>query len=196
MSTDARPKNVFQIRRDKIAEAIRRWREAEGGRPISLLADVDALVDFLDEQGLQILPTSASHSRFRVLVDGRPAPYPGQEREAGPLRADEAAEVFLIAALGAEETGVECDIVVRPATHAELVQGAVLGDTTVREEPATVEADYYVTASSRSRDYGEIQFVANGGRTVKVRMGYSLFEELASSLHEVTAEDVHSEVGA
>jgi hypothetical protein len=126
--------NYHQVKLQKIVDAIRAWQEQPDDAeniPTTPAADpyanADALVDILREQGLQILPTGPYDARYRVLIDGQAAPYIGQTRPSGPLDADEAVEIFLVAALGAEGAGEEHAVVIRPATDDELVRHAIGG---------------------------------------------------------------------
>ncbi len=129
MSTDtpeAREPSVYQLRREAVARAIETWREEpdDGENPHTTpgdpMEDAVALVDSLSDEGLQILPRAAVHGKWMVLVNGQPATFPGQTRQAGPVDAEQAAEMFLIEA--AKEGGTVEEITVRPATDAELVQ--------------------------------------------------------------------------
>lgn len=111
--------NVYQIRREKLATALHAWQTSPEQTP-------GTLEDHLLGQGLQLLPLAADGgARFVVLIDGQPAPFPGQSRAAGPVDADQAAEMFLLAVMGAAETGTERVITVRPAADAELVADAI-----------------------------------------------------------------------
>ncbi|MEV8639333.1 hypothetical protein AB0395_47540 [Streptosporangium sp. NPDC051023] len=128
MSTETSEKapNYHQARREKIAAAITAWQRADDGQPSGPYTDADALEDILREHGLQIVPTAAGYGRYRVLIDDQAAPHIGSTRPAGPVDADQAVEIFLIAALGAEADG-EHTVTIRPATDAELVQDFVGG---------------------------------------------------------------------
>jgi hypothetical protein len=136
MSTDTPTQtvNYWQAKLEKIAEALRIWQEQpdDGENPHTTpgdpYANANALEDILREQGLQILPTGPADARYRVLIDGQSAPYIGQTRPSGPMEADEAVEVFLVAALGADAAPGEHSVVIRPATDDEMVRHAIGGD--------------------------------------------------------------------
>ncbi|MFF3443583.1 hypothetical protein [Streptosporangium sp. NPDC002721] len=131
MSTDTpaqKPVNYHQEKRKKIAAAVTAWQHDEEALRAWLHGDADPLDDFLREQGLQILPTGPADARYRVLIDGQSAPYIGQTRPSGPMEADEAVEVFLVAALGADAAAGEHRVVIRPATDDEMVRHAIGGD--------------------------------------------------------------------
>lgn len=137
MSTETPEKSFYQVKREKLAAALVAWQNdptSNDEANFHPLSDADALEDALREHGLQVVPIGPVHSRWRVLIDGQPAPYIGQSRPSGPVDTDMAAEMFLVAALGAEESEREVSVVVRPATGDELVRADVLGDTTVRGE--------------------------------------------------------------
>jgi hypothetical protein len=121
--------NYHQAKLQKIVEALRIWQERpDDGEnphtgPVDPYADADALEDILREQGLQILPTASGpgDALYRVLVDGHPAPYVGQTRPAGPVDANDAAEMFLAEASKAESVDRTRQITIRPATDADMV---------------------------------------------------------------------------
>jgi hypothetical protein len=122
---ETREKNFYQQQRQKLAAAVTAWQEepddaenASSQSP-SPLANAAALEDCLHDQGLQIMPRACGYGKYLVLVDGRPALYPGQNRPTGPLDADEAAEVFLVES--AKSDAVERQIVIRSATDLEMV---------------------------------------------------------------------------
>ncbi|MER7131202.1 hypothetical protein [Streptosporangium saharense] len=119
MSTETSEKTYYQAKRERLAAALTKWQQTDTGEPAHQYAD--DLEDILLEYGLQILPTAATNARYRVLIDGQVAPYIGQTRPAGPVDANDAAEMFLVAALGAEEADGDHQVAIRPATDAELV---------------------------------------------------------------------------
>ncbi|WP_031166036.1 hypothetical protein [Streptosporangium roseum] len=125
--------NYHQAKREKIAAAITTWQATESNAATQPYGDADDLEDALLGQGLQVLPLASSDCRYRVLIDCQPAPYAGQDRPAGPMDADEAAEVFLLAVIHSEDSLAEQTITVRPATDAELVGHAVTGSAHVEE---------------------------------------------------------------
>ena len=138
-NTEQTPVNYHQAKLEKIAAAITAWQATESNAATHPYGDADDLEDALLGHGLQLLPLASSDCRYRVLVDGQPAPYVGQDRPAGPLDADEAAEVFLLAVIHSEDTLTEQEITVRPATDAELVGHAVTGEATVRGDEHLVD---------------------------------------------------------
>lgn len=139
--TNTRPLTPYQLRHRQVTNAVKAWMEdphreqdADAGK------EAEALVGFLDEEGLQVLPIVNSYADWRVVVDGQPAPSnqaPG--KPSGPMAADDAAEAFLLAAQRAEQANAESVIVVRPASHHELV-AKLIGDMTLRPDPVTVQA--------------------------------------------------------
>jgi hypothetical protein len=138
-NTEQTPVNYHQAKLEKIAAAITAWQATESNAATHPYGDADDLEDALLGHGLQLLPLASSDCRYRVLVDGQPAPYVGQDRPAGPLDADEAAEVFLLAVIHSEDNLAEQTITVRPATDAELVGHAVTGEATVRGDEHLVD---------------------------------------------------------
>jgi len=121
--------SYHQARLEKIADALRAWQDADPGDTASdPYGDANALEDILRDYGLQILPTGPADTRYRVLIDGQSAPYIGQTRPSGPVDADGAVEIFLVAALGAEAAPGEHRVVIRPATDDEMVRHAIGGD--------------------------------------------------------------------
>ncbi|WP_326646604.1 hypothetical protein OG884_18405 [Streptosporangium sp. NBC_01755] len=129
MSIETSPEqgvNYHTAKLEKIVAALRVWQEepddAENAHtaPADPYADADALEDILREHGLQILPTVSGDALYRVLVDGHPAPYVGQARPAGPVDANDAAEMFLAEASKAESVDRTRAITVHPATDNEL----------------------------------------------------------------------------
>lgn len=64
-------------------------------------------------------------------------------------------------------------------------------EPTIPAEAAMFEAHQFIAFSSRSRDYGELRFVANGGNAVHVRMDYSLLEELTIALVDIVPVKKH-----
>jgi len=121
--------SYHQVRLEKIVEALRIWQEQpdDGENPHTTpsdpYADAAALEDILREQGLQIMPTASGtgDALYRVLVDGQPAPYVGQSRPAGPVDANDAAEMFLAEVSKAESVDRTRQITIRPATDADMV---------------------------------------------------------------------------
>ncbi|GAA3417693.1 hypothetical protein [Streptosporangium vulgare] len=131
--TPAQAVNYHMAKLDKIVEALRVWQEQPDDEtpntaPADPYANADALEDILLEHGLQILPTASGEAVYRVLVDGQPAPYVGQTRPAGPVDANDAAEMFLAEASKAESVDRTRQITIRPATDDEMVRHAIGGD--------------------------------------------------------------------
>lgn len=127
MSTDtpeAREKSIYQLRREAIARAVEAWQDADDDQPAGPYTDADEFVDCLSDEGLQILPRAVAYGKWMVLVDGEPACYPGQDRQAGPVDAEQAAEMFLLEVSKAESVDRSREITVRPATDGELVSSA------------------------------------------------------------------------
>jgi hypothetical protein len=187
MSTEtpeAQPKSIYQIRIQQLAAAISAWQEqaqedGEGDTIIHPIADASALEDCLLDKGLLILPRAAVHGKWRVLVDGDAATYPGQDRPAGPVDAELAAEMFLIEA--AKDNATEQQIVVRPASDVEMVTSAVIGDTTVRHDWIRITAQDY--ASSRENATGRVELKISGdGGAVVIDLGDDGDEILAGLL--------------
>lgn len=188
MSTDTpeRP-NIYKERFAAIARAVRTWQEGPDEGADEPLADASALDDCLQEQGLLILPRAVdSDGRYLVLVDGQPACFPGQDRVAGPVDAEQAAEMFLFEA--AKDGDPE--IVVRPASEREMVVSAVTGAAAVYEEPVRITAETY--SMSREKATGRVEVEIGGsGRRVLIDLGDDGDEILAGLLgfHERDPED-------
>jgi hypothetical protein len=186
---DTREKSPYQLRREAVARALKAWQEqdpdgADDG-PLGQAADLE---DCLLDEDLTLMPRSTGYGKWRVLVDGKPAPYPGQDLLTGPIGAEEVAEVFLTQT-AADEYG-ERQIVVRPATETEMVTSAVTGDTTVREEPFRLTAQTY--GMSRENATGRVELEIGGdGRRVVIDLGDDGDEILAGLLgfHERDDED-------
>ncbi|GGK62066.1 hypothetical protein Sme01_03990 [Sphaerisporangium melleum] len=190
MSTETpeRPKSAYQLRGEAIARALGVWQDSpdDGENPHTTgsdpLAGAAALEDCLREEGLQILPAGPSGGRWRVLAGGKPVPYAGQSRPSGPVDADTAAELFLLAARDADQGDGGTPIVVRPATDREQVQHAVLGDAAVIEDAVEIDATtYWVIAPTDGAPTRTLEFAAADGKTVRVRLRHGLFEALANS---------------
>jgi len=134
MSTETPAVNYHLAKLTKIVEALRVWQEQpdDGENPHTAntdpYANADALEDILLEHGLQIMPTASGDAVYRVLVDGESAPYVGQTRPAGPVDANDAAEMFLVEASKAESVDRTRVIAIRPATDDEMVRHAIGGD--------------------------------------------------------------------
>ncbi|MDH2424832.1 hypothetical protein [Sphaerisporangium sp. TRM90804] len=192
MSTETPEKSFYQAKREKIAAALVKWQNdptSDDEASNHPFADADALDDCLRDRGLQILPTGPNMGRWRVLLDGHAAPYPGQTRPSGPVDADTAVEMFLVAALGAELADEDASIVIRPATDREMVRHAVGGDTAVDEPPVELDATLYaVTAPADGTPFRTLVFTSEDGKTVRARLPLGLFELFAGSVHDEAAE--------
>ncbi len=183
--TTEQPKNVWRARREALAAAIKAWQESESdsSHPLS---DATALEDANLDQGLLLLPRSTGHGQWRVLVDGKPANFVGQDRPAGPVDAEQAADMFLT--LTAADDYGKHQITVRPATDDEMV-GSLFGDTDVREDPIRVEAESYGATYDRSTGRTELRIGGPDGRTVVIDLGTEGHEILAGLLDREDVED-------
>lgn len=113
MSTETpETKNPYQVRREAINRAIKAWQEHGDG-------DAMTFEDALMDEKFVVLPRSTGHGKWIVTVDGQPAARPGKDRPAGPVDAEEAAEMFLT--LTGSDYYNECQVTVRPASSDELV---------------------------------------------------------------------------
>ncbi len=175
--TTEKPKNPYQIRRERMAAAIKRWQESESesDHPLS---DAGALEDLLLDEDLLVLPRAVGYGKFRVLVDGEPAPYVNSDRPSGPVDAEQAAEMFLIES--AKDEDAERAIVVRPATDVEMSSG-LFGDTTLREDPIRFLPDLYTVVADPVSGHRVVTF--SGGRhVVQIELDRPLLEMLAAGL--------------
>lgn len=172
MSTETpETKNPYQARREAVARAIKAWQEQDGDGPDDAredgpLGQAADLEDCLLDEDLIVLPRSTGHGTWRVLVDGQPAPYPGQDLLTGPLGAEEVAEVFLTQT--AADEYAERQIVVRPATETEMVTSAVIGDTAVREEPTKIAPTVFMVETEENVGATLIRMIDQDGREVYV----------------------------
>ncbi len=106
--TAERPKSYWAQKNDKITAALR----AAGVEGVS---GID-FGDLLENEDLIVMPRSVGHGKWLVLVAGEPVAMTGSDgKTSGPMDAEEAAEAFLLASRSNE------DVVIRPATDAELV---------------------------------------------------------------------------
>lgn len=120
MSTDTPEKNPYRLRREAVARAIKTWQEQDVDGPQDAredgpLGQASDLEDCLLNEDLILMPRSTGHGKWVVEVDGERAPQPGTDRPTGLLDAEEAAEVFLMVAVGDE-----LNVTVRPATEMEF----------------------------------------------------------------------------
>jgi len=191
MSTEIpETKNPYQLRDeaierriDAIDRAVHAWQTQEvpsgpapgGGRYVPL-----TLEDCLTDEGLILLPRSTGHGKWRVLVDGKPAPYPGQEGPSHPMGAEEAAEVFLTAT-GGDYYG-EKTITVRRATSAEMVTSAVTGDAAVREEPTKIAPTVFMVETAENIGATLVRMIDKDGREVRVGLDDAMRDLLVSML--------------
>ena len=113
-------------------------------------------------------------------MDGEPAPYPGQEAPSHPMGAEEAAEVFLTATAG--DYYGERQIVIRPATEMEMVTSAVIGDVTVREEPAKIAPTVFDIETEENTGATLIRMIDNDGKAVHVGLDDAMRNLLVSML--------------
>lgn len=169
MSERTKPKSYWAEKNDKIAAAL----DASNG-------DVTKFTDALWDANLAVMPRPSDAGRWRVLVDGQPAPYAGSMsgRPSGPMDAEEAAEAFLLAA------DRNADVRVRPATDDEMVISAVLGDPVVKPDPVKVAVtDFFVETDP---DLGAVALRAwdKDGNTVLLGMDDATREAISKALGE------------
>ncbi|TMS00124.1 hypothetical protein [Nonomuraea basaltis] len=126
MSTETpETKNPYQLRREAVTRAVKAWQqqaeEADeaGDREPTASENAADLEDCLMDEGLVLLPRSTGHGKWIVTVDGQPAARPGKDRPAGPVDAEEAAEMFLTRT--AADYYNEYQVTIRPASPDELV---------------------------------------------------------------------------
>ncbi|GAA2861126.1 hypothetical protein [Nonomuraea rubra] len=134
------------------------------------------LEDCLNDEGVILLPRSTGHGKWRVLVDGQPAPYPGQTGPSHPMGAEEAAEAFLTATSG--DYYGQRQIVIRPASDAEMVASAVIGDTTVREEPTKIVASAFLVETDADTGAALLRVFDKDGAEVRVGLDDHMRESL------------------
>lgn len=178
-------KSVYQIRREKLAAAIQAWQESESesGNPLS---DAGALEEELRDVGLILLPASDGRGEYRVLVDGKPANYVGQDAPAGPVDAEQAADIFLTES--AKDEYAERQPTIRPATDDEMVAG-LFGESGVREDPVRIVAEAYAATYDRSTGRTELRIGDPDGRTVVIDLGTEGHEILTGLLDREDVED-------
>lgn len=184
----ARPLTPHQQRHREITAAVKAWRDdpdreqdADAGKA------AQALVRFLDEAGLQILPRCPSYADWRVIVDGRPAPSNNNpDRPSPPMDADEAADAFLRAATRAEAAGAATRIVVRPATDHEMV-ARLAGDFALRPDPVTVQAQTW--ALLQQGDRPALAFTDGTGTVIEASFDGEGFRGFAYAMGEEAGDD-------
>lgn len=186
MSTETtKPKNPYQLRAEAIDRAVKAWQTQEipsepapgGGRYVPA-----TLEDCLNDEGLCVLPRSTGHGKWRVLVDGKPAPYVGQDAPSHPMGAEEAAELFLAQTAG--DYYNQKAIVVRPASGAEMTAAAVIGDTEVREEPVKIAPTVFDMETEENTGATLIRMLDRDGREVHVGLDDNMRNLLASMLDQ------------
>lgn len=172
--------NPYQLRRKAIARAIKVWQDGDGTIDGCEIDDATALEDCLLDEGLTLMPRSTGHGKWRVLVDGQPAPYPGQDAPSHPMGAEEAAEAFLTAT-AADYYGQK-QIVIRPASDQEMVASAVIGDATVREEPTNISPVVFDIDSNTKTGEALVRMIDREGRKVHVSLDGPLRDLLVRML--------------
>lgn len=181
MSTETpETKNPYQLRREAIDRAIKAWQDDDEptDQPFAV---VSALEDRLLDEGLFLLPRSTGHGQWRVLVDGEPAPFPGLDGPSHPMGAEEAAEAFL-AATGGDYYN-ERQIVIRPATDREMVTSAVIGDTTVHEDPVRIAPTVFMVETEENVGATLVRMIDKDGREVLVGLDDNTRRVLTSMLN-------------
>ena len=183
MSTETpETKNPSKARREAIARAIRTWQQGDGSESGHELDDATALEDCLLDEGLTLLPRSTGHGKWRVLVDGKPAPYVGQEQPSHPMGAEEAAELFLTET-AADYYGQKA-IVVRPASDREMVTSAVIGDTAVHEDPTRIAPTVFMVEAEENVGATLVRMIDKDGREVMVGLDDNTRRVLSSLLDQ------------
>lgn len=188
MSTETpETKNPYQARREAVERAVKAWKqqaaEADeaGDREPTAFEDAGDLEDCLNNEGLILLPRSTGHGKWRVLVDGKPAPYVGQEQQSHPMGAEEAVDVFLT------QTGGDYDnqkaIVVRPASDREMVTSAVIGDAAVHEEPTRIAPTVFMVETEENVGATLVRMIDKDGREVMVGLDDHMRDLLVSMLN-------------
>ena len=174
-------KNPFQTRREAVARAIKAWQEQDGSDTGHEVVDASALEDCLLDEDVILLPRATGHGMWRVLVDGQPAPYPGQDGPSHPMGAEEAAEAFLTATGG--DYYNERQILIRPATEREMVTSAVIGDTTVHEDPTKIAPTVFMVETEENVGATLVRMIDQNGREVHVGLDDGMRNLLASMLN-------------
>ena len=141
------------------------------------------LEDCLNDEGVVLLPRSTGHGKWRVLVDGQPAPYPGQDTPSHPMGAEEAAEAFLTATAG--DYYGQKQIVIRPASDAEMVASAVIGDTAIREKPVKVVASAFLVETDDNLGAALLRVFDKDGREIRI----GLDDRMRDSLRWILAPE-------
>lgn len=179
----AKPLTPYQQRHRQVTSAVKAWMEdPDRVQDADAAAEAQALVGFLDEEGLQILPRATTYADWRVIVDGQPAPSnhaPG--KPSGPMDADEAAEAFLLAAQRAEQANTDTNIVVRPASDVELV-AKLTGDVMLRPGPVTVQVTTW--ALLQRGDKPVLVFTGDSGTVIEAAFDDDGFANFAAAMAE------------
>lgn len=184
MSNETPEKNPYQARAEAVDRAAKAWLEQKdtpatpapgGGWFVP-----STLEDCLNDEGLILLPRSTGHGTWRVLVDGQPAPYPGQEGPSHLVGAEEAAEAFLAATAG--DYYNERQIVIRPASDREMVTSAVIGDATVHEDPVRIAPTVFMVETEENVGATLIRMINKDGREVLVGLDDNTRRVLTSML--------------
>jgi hypothetical protein len=172
--------NPYQLRRAAIARAIKVWQDGDGTLDGYEIDDATALEDCLNDEGLVLLPRSTGHGKWRVLVDGQPAPYPGQDTPSHPMGAEEAAEAFLTATAG--DYYGQKQIVIRLASDREMVASAVIGDATVHEDPVRIAPTVFMVETEENVGATLVRMIDKDGREVYVGLDDHMRDLLVSML--------------
>jgi hypothetical protein len=173
-------KNPYQLRREAVARAIKAWQEEGDDDTRGPVGDAAALEDCLLDEDLTLMPRSTGHGAWRVLVDGQPAPYLGRDEPSHPMGAEEAAEVFLTQTGG--DYYNQRAIVVRPATDQEMVVAAVIGDTTVHEEPTRIAPTVFMVETEENVGATLVRMIDKDGREVMFGLDDHMRDLLVSML--------------
>lgn len=177
----------YQRQHQRIVAAVQAWIEDP---PPEQDAGSRAqwLVDCLDDEGLQILPRCPSTSRWRVVVDGDPAPSPfNADRPSGPLDADETAAAFLTAATDADDAAQPREITIRPATDRELVAG-LLGDRALHAPAVTVTPNTWAIVVDEQAPDVRLLSATDGTTTVVLRPDADMVSLLGNALSDESEE--------
>ncbi|TYB69661.1 hypothetical protein FXF51_05735 [Nonomuraea sp. PA05] len=179
--------NPYQAKREAVARAVTAWQrqaaevDEAGDREPTAMEDADDLEDCLNDEGMILLPRSTGHGKWRVLVDGQPAPYPGQDAPSHPMGAEEAMEAFAVAT--AADYHGEKQIVVRPATEREMVTSAVIGDATVHEDPVRIAPTVFMVETEENVGATLVRMIDKDGREVLVGLDDNTRRVLTSLLN-------------
>jgi hypothetical protein len=179
-NTTTKPVNPYAEQQRKVTAAVEAWL-SDTERSGDPKQEARALVDYLSDEDLTIVPQVASGESWRVIVDGEPAPHPVSGSPTGPLGADEAVDVFLRSALEADEAGRSVAITVRPVSDDELT-GSVIGDKTLRPGPVTAGVE--VWAQIQRGDLKVLRFVGGDHTVVEAEFDGDLWALFAEAMAE------------